>query len=131
MISKINSFSPAFEVVKKSAYNKAVNAVGNDSDELRKIQKYVKKQNNNQEYDIEYVNVNPDCAFLTPYDGYGVIERQNGHLINYFPFLQAACAYAGPSRYYLCPKNKYEILDTNLNNKSAMSYEELQETLKK
>ena len=67
MISKINSFSPSFGVVKKSAVNRAVKEAKGDIEKIKGVVDLCESQRNNDKYDVIW---NPELG------GYSIVGRK-------------------------------------------------------
>ena len=105
MITKINSLSPSFGVVKRSAAEKAIINANNDAAELQNICNFVKSQKNNDKYDVE----------ASLYYNYMTIKRGENSGQG-FKTLKEACLYATAAKEY----DKYkESLEDNPYSKGA------------
>ena len=111
MISRINSYSPAFGVVRKSAINQAIKDANGNRDKLRAVDKWVRSQELNMDFDIEYVRLTKPLGFND--EGYGVINNESGVLVNYYDTLEDACfvAQGKPQGRIEADIDDYDILD--------------------
>lgn len=98
MISRINSYSPAFGVVCESAIKQAIKDTKGNPKKLEEARELVESQKNDMDFFIDYVKITKPTRRKKK-EGYGVFVSETGMLTDYYDTLKQACKAASKKPY--------------------------------